>query len=78
MKIYKLAQNFKEDSIVWKCPVTGMYIVAPRMDGKIIEYSLYFKDKSYFDSFATWYLANEKAKKINRNVEISRTGKLEK
>jgi len=51
MKIYRLAQT---EVIRWKCPNTGMYIEAHLEGDDIYEYSLYFKDGSYFDSFDTW------------------------
>lgn len=71
MNWYKKA---KEDAIIWKCPKTGFAIVAPRMDGKIIEYSLYAGDGSYIDSYPTWYMANRVAEEIDRRVDIPKSG----
>ena len=76
MNWYKKAS--KEDAIIWKCPKTGLLIVAPRMDGEIMEYSLYAEDGSYVDSYPTWYMANKVAKEIDRRVDIPKSGILKK
>jgi hypothetical protein len=78
MKIYKIAQKFKEDAVVWKCPITGIYIMAPRINGEIIEYSIYYGDGSFVDAYSTWREAVNVAYRLDRNVEIPRMGKLEK
>ena len=74
MKIYRLA-TYKV--IRWKCPNTGMYIEAhfEPDEETIYEYSLYFKDGSYFDSFDTWEEARNYAiTKVDRKCRFSKLG----
>ncbi len=78
MNWYKTAKlENKEDYIIWVCPITGIYITAPRIDGNIIEYSLHAGDGSFIDSFSSWNEANQIAQAIDRKAKIPKAGKLQ-
>ena len=79
MNWYKKAQDssdIKQDTIVWKCPVTGISIKAHRFDGNIEGYCLHAVDNSFVDDFSTWNEANRAARELDRRVQIPKLGKL--
>jgi len=77
MNWYKKAQIDKTDSIIWTCPLTGIYISAPRINGEIYQYELYAKDESFVDSFPSWFEANKAAKEMDKRAQIEKMGKIQ-
>ncbi len=75
MKIYKLSQPVEEKTLKWECPVTGNYILGHFWDDEAIEYGVYDKDGSFYDSFDNFFHASNWTRKhVNKKFKAPYDG----
>tara|TARA_R110000824_G_scaffold148242_3_gene317882 strand:+ start:62683 stop:63333 length:651 start_codon:yes stop_codon:yes gene_type:complete len=74
MKIYRIAQEFEEKYLEWKCPKTGIAVRAAFVDVDLAGdgYELYCNDGSFVDTFDNfWHARNWAKKHLNQECNMS-------
>ncbi len=75
MKIFAIHKPVEQKTLKWECPITGNYILGHFWDDEAIEYGVYDKDGSFYDSFDNFFHAsNWMRKHVDKKFKVPYTG----